>query len=134
MNRLDQTISGWNFKKIVKFYLITTIAAVIVCIASTLYIFHDRISFAWQYQQLSETADKGDLSSLESTMKQMAQSDSNIVDIMILSSNNKVLYSTNQTDYSSGNLDLKRLDNEGAYLITGKKDFTVFKNIQKKNR
>lgn len=131
MNRLDQTISGWNFKKIVRFYLITTTAAAIACIASTLYIFHDRISFAWQYQQLSETADKGDLSSLENTMKQMAQSDSNVVDIMILSSNNKVLFSANQSDYSSSNFDLKRLDNDGAYLITGKKDSTVFKNIKK---
>jgi RNA polymerase subunit RPABC4/transcription elongation factor Spt4 len=131
MTKLEEILSKWDFRKIVKKYLIVTISAAVLCIAATIFIFKDKISFAWQYQRLTESIEKNELTAVENNMDQLSKNNQNIIDILVLKDNNEVIYSANHSIYASTHLDLKTINGSSTYVSTDTSADTVFKIVKK---
>lgn len=130
MNKFEEKLSAWNFKKIAKVYLIALLAAVIGCAAAAGIVYKDRISFALQYDRVSEAAEKQDAASLQTELSKLASSSNDVVDILTLDSGNRVTWSAKSSEFSKGEFMLTRAGEEKDYLVRAQDDNAVFKYVK----
>lgn len=130
MNKFEEKLSAWNFKKIAKVYLIMLLVAVIGCAAAAGIVYKDRISFALQYDRVSEAAEKQDAASLQTELSKLASSSNDVVDILMLDSGNRVTWSAKNSEFSKGEFKLTRAGEEKDYLVSAQDDSAVFKYVK----
>lgn len=129
MNKLNTFIAKLKFKKLVIVYLVVLIVAGVACAAVTGVIFKDKLSFAWQYSRISESFEKasGSDTSLQSKLKNLAASSGDVVDILILDSENNVTYSANGSEFGKATqFNLSRTTEEKSYLVSETNPDVVF--------
>ena len=81
MEKFDNKISAWNFKKIARTYLIALLIAVIACAAAAGVVFKDRLSFAWQYGRVEDATESNDTAKLKTEIDKLAGEVSWTVDL-----------------------------------------------------
>ena len=92
MNRLQKMLEKWNFKKIAIVLVIVSLVVLISGAVTVGVIYRERISFAVKYSTLDNALKKGE-TELYKAVDDTASSSSDVVDILVLDSKNKVLHS-----------------------------------------
>jgi hypothetical protein len=133
MTKLEQVLSGWNFRKIAAGCLIALLIAAIGASAAAAIVFRDRISFAWQYSRASETAEKDDRSDLQNEIDRLASSSPDVADILILDSGNHVVYSAKKSQFGNGILTLAKGGEGNSYLVCDRFADVVFKYVRSRD-
>lgn len=127
MNRFENFLSKWNFKKIVIIYLIIALITAIVCVGTIGYIFRERINFAYRYSRLEETKDSA---TLENEVQKTANASDDVVDILIIDKTGKVTYSAKNSKFSTETFELTKAENEKKYLISNKYPDAAFQYVK----
>lgn len=130
MNKFEKMLSGWNFKKIVAVYIIAAVIALIGCCAAVGVVFHDRISFAYQYTRLEESLDRDHNRFLHSAMVKTAASSEDVVDILALDQNNNVVDSAKNSVFAKEKLELMQSGERRKYLSAADHPDVVFKYVK----
>ena len=130
MNKFEERLLRWNFKKIAKTYIIVTAAAAIACAAMAGIIFRNRIAFAWQYSRVNEAIEEHNINILPQKAAKLAASSSDVVDILILDSRNHVLYSAKNSAFGHGQLNLTKSEEDGNYFVSDANPNVVFKYVK----
>ncbi len=133
MNKLDNNIFTWNFKKIEKIYLISLLVTIVTCATAAGIVFHDRIAFAWQYSRVNEAAEEANAAAMKTEIDKLASASSDVVDILMLDSSNNVTYSAKGSVFSKGQFELTRAENEKDYLVSKENADVVFKYVRGEN-
>lgn len=129
MNRLQKMLEKLNFKKTAIVLVIVSLVVLISGAVTIGVIYRERISFAIKYSALDNALKKGE-SELYKAVDETAAASSDVTDILVLDSKNKVLYSAKNTQFSEGSLNLTR-DNGGKYFVSEKYPNVVFKYTDK---
>lgn len=129
MNRLQKMLEKLNFKKTAIVLVIVSLVVLISGAVTIGVIYRERISFAIKYSTLDNALKKGE-SELYKAVDETAAASSDVTDILVLDSKNKVLYSAKNTQFSEGSLNLTR-DNGGKYFVSEKYPNVVFKYADK---
>lgn len=129
MNTLNTFISKFKFKKIIIAYMIAAVIAVIGCAVSIGVVFKDSLTFAWQYSKVSETVEDADIQSIQTELNKLAFSSSDLIDVLILNSENKVIYSAKNSEFGSGQFILSRSGDKKNYLAYDKNSNVLFKYV-----
>lgn len=129
MNRLQKMLEKLNFKKTAIVLVIVSLVVLISGAVTIGMIYRERISFAIKYSTLDNALKKGE-SELYKAVDETAAASSDVTDILVLDSKNKVLYSAKNTQFSEGSLNLTR-DNGGKYFVSEKYPNVVFKYTDK---
>jgi len=130
VNKFEERISGWNFKKIVKIYILSLIIAAIACAAAAYFVYQSRISFAWQYSQVKDAAEKNNTSDLQTRLGRLAASSSDVVDILVLDGNNNVIYSAKNSEFAGKKFSLYKTGSGSSYLVSPTDPNVVFKYVK----
>ncbi|MDR3598802.1 zinc ribbon domain-containing protein [Clostridium sp.] len=118
MKWLDDFIDKINFKKMLKFYLVFSVLALLVSIGSTVYIFRDKITFALDYIKLSEGLKKSNIdNSIKPELDKLANDSDDVKDIIMLDKDNNIIYKAKSSDIGTNNkLILNSTEDNGRYL------------------
>ncbi len=127
MNKLEKILSKWNFKKIVVWYLILAIITGVTCVGSVGFIYRERLNFAWQYSRLEESKDE---TSLKAAVDKTAASSADVIDVLILDTNNNVTYSAKNSEFASGTFQLVKSDSKSKYLISTEHIDAAFRYVK----
>lgn len=127
MNRFDTLIAKWNFRKIAIALLVALLVCAIGGAAAVGIVFRDKIAFAWQYAKVSEAAEHSDA---QAQIDKLAASSPDVVDILILDSENNVIYSAKNSEFASGQLNLARTGKGGDYLVDQAHPNAVFRFVK----
>lgn len=118
MNRFNERIVRVRFSKILICYLCAVIVFGIVSLAVLGYVFRDKLTFAYNYMLVSEKVEKNNLGvdSLQNDLIALAQKSPDLADILVLDSNNTIVFSAKKSDFAVGNpLRLTRGTSRGYY-------------------
>ncbi len=127
MNRLEKKLSKWNFRKITIVYLVLAIVAGMACAGVVGYFYRERLSFAWQYSRLEEAKDDA---ALKTAVDKTAAASADVVDVLILDSNNQVTYSAKNSEFADGTLEFVRAGSEKKYLVSAAHPDAVFQYVK----
>ena len=120
MNRFDAAIKKFNFRKAVTVYLILAVLAGILSAGFLVHTFRDRIVLAQGYRRVSEQAIgmKSGYEGLKPELNQLAASSPDLVDILILDGQNRILFAAKHSDLSKeGSLNLvEKPDGQNRYF------------------
>lgn len=128
MNRLETTLSKWNFKKIAITYIIVAVIAVIACAVAVGIVFQERIAFAWQYSRVSEATERSS-SNMQSEIDKLAATSDDVIDILMLDGSNNVTYSAKKSEFAVGQFNLKKTDEDKNFLTSIVNSNVVFKYV-----
>lgn len=110
MKKLEKMLCKINFKKVFIIYLIAAIVAGIASVSVLGVVFKDKIGFMMDYNKISEKLDDNtDAAMIESDLTDFAKKNADVVDVLILNKDNKILFSAkDSTIAKSGSLNLER--------------------------
>lgn len=99
---MNKFIENLDFKKIAISYIIISIIAIIIITGFIGYTFKDKLQFLFNYHNISDMVDEGKytLDSLKEKIQNMSDISSDVKDILILDSNNNILYSSKNSEFS----------------------------------
>lgn len=121
MENFNRLISRINFKKVVFAYLIITITVGILSAGALGFLFRDKLEFAYAYHSVSEKIEhnRSGLEAVKPSLTNLAEQSPDLVDILILNSENKIIFSAKNSELSqSGRLELTGSSGkENRYLI-----------------
>lgn len=109
MNCFDRIMEKFNFRKVVVLYLLISILAGTLSVGFLAYTFRDKLALAYGYHRVSERAGIGEdgFESLKPELSRLAASSPDLVDILILDGENRILFSAKHSDLSrKGSLNL----------------------------
>lgn len=127
MNRLENILSKWNFKKIAVWYLILAVVAGLCCAGTAGYIYRERLNFAWQYSRLEKAKDE---TALKTAVQKTADASADVVDVLILNGNGQVTFSAKNSEFSAGTLNPAKAGSEKKYLISDAHPDAVFQYVK----
>lgn len=127
MNKLENTLMKWNFRKIAKWYLILALITGLTCIGMVGYIYRERLNFAFQYSRLKDVKDE---TKAKTYAAKTGEASSDVVDVLILDDNNQILYSAKNSTFSAGTLDLKKAGDEKKYLVSSQYPDAAFQLVK----
>ena len=130
MNKLENILSKWNFKKIAVIYIIAALVAGICCVTAVGIIYGERLSFAINYSRLDNALEHNDYQELCTAVDKTALATDDVIDILVLNSDNKVTYSSKNSEFASDYLQLAKVGDEKKYLASEKYPDTVFKYVR----
>ena len=134
MSSFNRIIEKLNFKKIFAGYIIFSLIAGIFCAGWVGYIYRDKIQFMLRYHQTSERLESGftDTQTVRGYLDELARSSKDIVDILLLDSQNNILYSCRDTKLAwEGSLHLKRSGDSGDFFVSEQNNDVVFRFVAK---
>ena len=104
MNRFDAAIKKFNFKKAVTVSLILAVLTGILSAGFLVHTFRGRIALAQGYRKVSDQTSgrKSDFEKLKTELNQVAASSPDLVDILILDGQNRILFAAKHSDFSKG--------------------------------
>ena len=127
MNRLENILSKWNFKKIAVWYLVLAVVAGLACAGTVGYLYRERLNFAWQYSRLDEAKDDA---ALKTAVDNTAAASADVVDVLVLDGSNQVTYSAKSSPFSAGTLELVKAGSEKKYLTSAAHPNAVFQYVK----
>lgn len=127
MNRLEAILLKWNFKKIIIWYLILAVIAGAACIGTVGFIYKERLNFAWQYSRIHEASDDA---TLKKAVDKTAAASADVVDVLIVGGDNKVVYSAKNSEFASGKLELVKAGSEKKYLTSAEHPNAAFQYVK----
>lgn len=131
MKNFNQVMERFNFKRIIIMYLVFAIIIGTFSVAILGYVFKDKLLFAYNYSKVSEKIEDGKLGvdAVKVNLTTLASQSSDIVDILILDKNNKVSFSTLNSEFADdGEFILERgKDEENRYLTYLKNPNVTFR-------
>lgn len=123
MSRFDAAMEKFNFRKAVVVCLIVSVLAGTGSAGFLAHTFRDRLALADGYRRVSKDvgAAEGGLESMEPGWKRLAASSPDLVDILVLDGENRVVFSAKHSDLSqSGSLNLSEdRGGQNRYLTAG---------------
>lgn len=134
MNRFDTFMGKFNFKKAVIIYLIVSILVGAISVGFLAYTFWDKLTFVYEYHKISEKADnnKSEFENLKAELTNLANNTSDMVDVLILNSQNEILFSAKSSELSkNGVLELAASNGgHGLYLTDQQSPDIYFRLIK----
>ncbi|MEA4847306.1 MAG: zinc ribbon domain-containing protein [Clostridiaceae bacterium] len=134
MNRFDVFVSKFKFKKAVTIYLIISVFAGILSAGFLAYTFRDKLTFLYEYRRISEKVEdsKRSLENLKPELTNLADTSSEMVDILILNGQNQILFSAKNSDLSKNGV-LKLIANAGGRnrFLTGQENPDIYFRLMK---
>lgn len=130
MNKFEEKISRWKFKKIAIIFVVAAVIAAVCCAAAAGFVYKGRIAFAWQYDHVSDAVAQTDTTALKTDLSKLAASSSDVVDILILDSNNHVTYSAKNSKFATGQFNLAKGGEDRDYLVSSADSNVVFKYVK----
>ena len=127
MSRFENALSKWNFKKIAICYIVIALIVGISCAGAVGYIYRDRLSFAWRYSQLKESAKDGDVNA---AADRVANASSDVVDVLVLDGENQVIHSAKSSEFADGSLLLEKIGDTKEYLASSDHPESVFRYVK----
>lgn len=127
MNRLEKILSKWNFKKIIIRYLVLGVLAGLACAGAVGYIYKERLNFAIKYSQIEEAKSGVDL---KISAQKTANASSDVVDVLIIDSQDRVTYSAKKSEFSLSELKLTKAGSEKKYLVCDSHPNAAFKYVK----
>ncbi len=127
MNRFENILKKFNFKKIFIWYIITALIAGLICAGTVCYFFRERLNFAFRYSRIeeAESAEK-----LESAVSKTAAASADVIDVIVTDENGKVLFSAKKSSFSNGTLKFAKTDREKDYLVSETHPNAVFRYVK----
>lgn len=112
----------FSFKKIVVRYIIFFIIILLISASVVSFSYKDKLLFAYNYNRISEKIEEErvDISDIKTDISSLAKNSEDIVDILILDNQNKILFSAKGSDFSheeAFNLELRN---------TGKDEYLTY--------
>lgn len=134
MIKFDEKIKKINFKKVAIGYLIVTIIAVILSLSFLGFEFKDKLIFAYDYAKVSHKIEHGRQSadSVKNDLTALAAKSSDLVDILVLSADNRILFSAKNSEFSKNNpfvLEVSDTGRENRYLTQSSNPDVYFKLV-----
>ncbi len=131
MNRFNEKILRWNFKKIFRVYIIALITAAIMCAAAVGVVYRGRISFATQYSAVREAMEEGNTAGLQARIDSLAASSDDVTDILVLDSRNNVTYSAKNSRFAVKQFNLtKTPGGDSNYFMLDGNAGTAFRYVK----
>jgi hypothetical protein len=135
MGRLDEFLSKINFKKITKVYIITAISIIIICFAAILFVTKDKIFMALDYKKASDIFEKqgiGDV--LNSQLKKLSSDSKDIVNIVAVDKDNKVIFKANDNVIGkNNNLSFNPYESNKKYLYSNINNDILYRIVKADN-
>lgn len=132
---MNKWIEKINFKKVAIVYLIIGLIVGICLILAIVNRFKDKIEFVYNYHSISEQFEKNSYNEyLQEKLKSMSNSSEDIVDILILNKDNKIIYSSKESEFGKQEeFLLSRVSNvESKYFENSANHNIVFKLVRNK--
>lgn len=136
MNRFDVFIGKINFKRVTMVFLITAVIAGLLSAGFLAFTFRDKLSFVYEYHRMSEKAEDnaGGPEALKPKLAALADRSPDMVDILILNSKNKILFSAKNSYLSkNGVLELTGGNERRARFLTDRANPDVYFRLVKDN-
>ena len=127
MNRLEKTLSKWNFKKIAVWYLVLAVITGVLCGGTVGYLYRQRLKFAWQYARLEEAKTP---EALRTAADKTAAASEDVVDILVVDENQQILYSAKDSKFAAGPLTLTKVGEAKKYLASADYPEAVFLQVK----
>ena len=128
---MNNFIEKIPFKKVVLIYIIV---AILVGISVILFIgnaFQDKLAFIYDYHKIYETLENNhnDLESVKEEIKNMSDNSEEVVDVLILDKENKIIYSSKNSEFANQEeFTLNKADNmSDTYFIAPNNDTAIFR-------
>jgi len=134
MKNFNTFIEKLNFKKIITVYIILAVVIGLLSLGFLAYVFKDKLIFAYDFNRLSERIERGKLGidSARNELTSLAEQSSDIVDILILDKDNKVIFSAKKSEFGNDKFTLQdERDKRGGYLTYLKNPNISFKLMNK---
>lgn len=126
-NRLTEHLERWNFKKIFAGWLVLALIAGLACAGWVGWLYRDRLNFAWQYSRLEEAKDAN---ALQQAADKTAAATPDVVDVLVLDDQGRVIYSAKHSAFGEGTLELSRVGESKKYLASPKDPDAVFQYVK----
>ncbi|HWQ74204.1 MAG TPA: zinc ribbon domain-containing protein [Syntrophomonas sp.] len=137
MNRFDAFVGKFNFKKAIVIYLIVSLLAGSLSAGFLAYTFRDKLTFMYEYHRIGEKVEdnKSGLENLKPELTSLANTSSDMVDILILNGQNQILFSAKNSDLSrSGVLELTANAGERSRFLTDRENTEVYFRLMKDDK
>ena len=128
---MNNFIEKIPFKKVVLIYIIV---AILVGIGLILFLgnaFQDKIVFIYDYHRIHETLENNhnDLESVKEEIKNMSDNSEDVVDVLILDKDNKIMYSSKHSEFANQEeFTLNKVDNmTNDYFVNPNNDTAIFR-------
>jgi len=136
MKKIDFYLTKIKFRKLIKIYILFAVIGVLASSTLLAYAYRDKISFVYNYNQVSERMERGalDVNTAQEDLTKLAKQSSDIVDILALDNNNNITYSAKNSVFAdNGNfmLELKSYG-DNLYFTNSQNPDITFK-LMKKN-
>lgn len=119
MKRFDQWVTKLHFKRILITYFIVAVIAAILAAGFLGYAFKEKIIFALNYQKVSEKVEdnRQGIEAVKPDLNALAEKSPDITDILVLNSNNQVIFSAKSSALSKqGRITLQAAEGERGFL------------------
>ena len=127
MNKLENVLQKWNFKKIAVWYILLALITGVICVGTIGYFYRERLSFALHYSQIKEAADTAEL---HSAADKTAAASPDVVDVIVLNRENRVTYSAKKSEFAGDKLVFERLSDNRKYLSVDTHPDAVFRYVK----
>jgi len=129
---LNNLVFNLNFKKAIKNYIIALVLILTVFLVATTYLFREKISFATYYYKTLNTIEKSGINNnINSLLDKLANSSKDIKDVILLSSDNTVVYSSKKSNVSRNNkLTLHYSNIKQKYLVDNNNPHIFYKLVK----
>lgn len=134
MNRFDAFAGKFNFKKAITIYLIVSVLAGILSAGFLAYTFRDKLAFVYAYRRIGEKIDdnKSGLENLKPELTNLANTSSDMVDVLILNGKNQILFSAKNSDLSrNGVLELTAGTSGKSRFLSDRENPDVYFRLMK---
>lgn len=132
---MNSIIKKMNFKKIIVFYIVCLLFALIGVGIFLGTKYKDKLKFMYNYHSISEEFEhNGYDDNLKTKINNMSKDSQDIIDILVLDKSNKIIYSSKKSEYS--NFDTftleKTSEKEKLYFMNLNNEKVVFKLVKDK--
>ena len=128
---MNNFIEKIPFKKVVLIYIIV---AILVGISLILFIgnaFQSKLTFIYEYHRIHETLENNhnDLESIKEEIKNMSNNSEDVVDVLILNKENKIVYSSKNSEFANQEeFTLNKADNmTNDYFVNPNNNMAIFR-------
>ena len=131
VNAMNNFIEKIPFKKVIILYIIVAILVGISLIVFIGNAFQDKLAFIYDYHMINEKLENNhnNLESIKDEIKTMSDNSEDVVDILILDKENKIIYSSKNSEFSNQEeFTLNKADNmTNDYFVNPNNDTAIFR-------
>lgn len=131
MNTVTKRMTKINFKKTAKWYIVLLLLCAVASAVLLGVAFQDKLALLYRLERLNEQVERGkSVAEMEVNLQKLADSSSDVVDVLVLDRENKILFSAKDSAVGQGeSLHLQRVPDTGksAYFFDDTNADVLFK-------